>query len=52
MDEMDKFCLEKKDDYDFRELSVHANKVEGKEFIFLKSRQGKIVFTLCLNKGE
>ena len=49
---LDKFTIEKAEEYDFRDLTVHCNKVMSNEIIFLKNRNGKVVETFLLKKRK
>lgn len=48
MDILDKFCLDSAEEYDFRDLTVHCNKVLDKEFVFIKN-DNKIVLVIILD---
>ena len=43
MDKMDKFCLEYAEKYDFRELTVHTNKIMDKEYLFIKDKNDETI---------
>ena len=43
MSALDKFTIEKAEEYDFRDLSVHCDRVMDVEFLSLKDKNGNIV---------
>lgn len=46
---LDNFCIEHQD-LDFRELTVHSNKISDVECLFFKNKSGKVVETIVVNK--
>lgn len=52
MDILDNFCIEHEvhQDLDFRELTVHSNKISDVECLFFKNKAGKVVETIVVNK--
>ena len=51
MDRLDKFCINYQD-MDFRELTAHTNKVCGREILFIKDKNGKIIKTFMINTSS
>lgn len=43
MNALDKFTIENAEEYDFRDLSVHCNKIMDVEVLYLKDKGGGIV---------
>ncbi len=48
MSALDKFTIEKAEEYDFRDLSVHCNRIMDVEFLYLKDKAGDIVLVWIL----
>ena len=48
MSALDKFTIEKAEEYDFRALSVHCNRIMDVEFLYLKDKAGDIVLVWIL----
>lgn len=40
---LDKFTIEKAEEYDFRDLSVHCNRIMDIELLFLKDKVGDVI---------
>lgn len=49
MDLLDRFSLDYAEDYDFRDLTVHCNKILDREIIFLKDKNNEIVTVINLD---
>ena len=49
MDILDKFCIDKAEEYDFRELTVHCNKIAGVECLFIKNND-EVIEVIVMNK--
>lgn len=43
MSALDKFTIEKAEEYDFRDLSVHCNRIMDVELLYLKDKAGDII---------
>ena len=50
MSVLDEWVLTNAEKYDFRDLTVHSNKVVDKEIVYIKDKDGWIVKTIVLNK--
>lgn len=48
---LDKFCIEKAEEYDFRELEVKCNKIMNTEQVFIK-KGNKVVRVITLRNGD
>ena len=48
MSSLDKFIIEKAEEYDFHDLSVHCNRIMNVECLYLKDKTGDIVFVWIL----
>lgn len=52
MSALDKFTIEKAEEYDFRDLSVHCDRVMDVEFLSLKDKNGNIVQVFIFGDGK
>lgn len=50
MNMLDEFTITEIEEYDFRDLTVHSNKIIGNEVIYIKNKEGKVITTFVLNK--